>query len=1040
MVSDEETENNEQVQIILRDMGDSPHVLYHTEEPLRLYRDGKQKKVHLYATAYHVYLIKAKKMSFYARWANKLLTVSTVQNTLFIGKSDSTQKREKEVSTQAILTAEKDEGNEFNSVKLEGFSAKEVRDVEGWLMELATRARFRAETLEKEEENPSEHQESLTKEKYDEWGEADSEGSEDDGGSSWEEQQQQQQQPSLQDQQQRRSRDVELNSLFEKAPSRYLAVTSLVDGEFTDYSTLKNAYLRNEEDVLLEDLAAFIKENEGQVEKLCERHYPAFLHAARQCISISEQDAELVGQELGGATALARSSVMEMKRAAADLNLSRCVRENVAQVCTLVQASLEIAEHLEMVEVRVRKRQLLGAVVSLKQLLRVATPMAEYALGEYVVHHRVPQMAEDILTAAVQQLNAWLKLLRELSHPVGIAALTWEGAVRPGCVEKKLEVTQEGDWWIESKCSRAFIKRAPFAESAGVEDILYGASLQEVFEELRRGTYYCNYYAESRGQQAKLDLYEPFFPGEGLSGEELVAELQRYCETALGFLLIEDIVHHATKPHVQSSSEILSMWDRLSQSMAERARRVSSLLASDTNYTERMIDVFRLLRQFLNIAVDIVNSVRLSPLTLSLVVEAMSDSIISSWLQDACMEATQAVLNDTLLPLTASNVEEYNAYVTRFFLDRCKHIELPLSPNGFTSGKVSLPYALMVPSIGDVALRFLSRCHSIVVTDQGAVVRQSELNNVDEMFLKYLSVLFRTVAELLQGHLVTIPERGVLQFAVFVTSCATMSVILSCVEQQFCLEWPSDYGGRQREKLGEPRLLATSAALFEKAVEKGIDKLLNAFIMETDDRLKPTADIEYWKRLIEVRRGTVQANPRGSGDDDDDVARGFVETMEYIIGMIPQLSAVLQASVMRSVLGTVVAHVCVSVPLNLERALAGALDSGGGASRDFATLRSCVAEFAALAGAQVPVWQRRMAAAVGGGLPLAARFPLNPAAAAEELLAWVARREEAAARSAPAAGLEAAGKFVARGVGKGLQVVGQTVMGGANAITGRRNS
>ncbi|ORC88608.1 exocyst complex component 6 [Trypanosoma theileri] len=1039
MESESDTEENEKIQIILRDMCDSPHVLYRTEQPLRLYRHGKQKKVHLYATAYHVYLVKAKKVTFYARWPNKLLTVSSVQNTLFIGKSDSTKDIQTNVSTRAVLTAEKDEGNDFSSVKLEGLSAKEVRDIEDRLTELSTTARILADTLEREEEHPSEHQESFSKEN-DEWGEADSEGSEDEGGPLWEQQQQQQQQqqqPILQDQQQRRSRDVELNSLFEKAPSRYLAVTSLVDGEFTDYSTLKNAYLRNEEDILLEDLAAFINENEGQVEKLCERHYPAFLHAARQCTSISEQDAELVGQELGGATALARSSVMEMKRAAAELNLSRCIRENVAHVCTLLHALLEIAEHLEMVEMRVHKRQLLGAVVSLKQLLRVATPMSEYALGEYVVHHRVPQMAQDIFTAAVQQLNAWLKLLRELSRPIGIAALTWEGSVRAGSIEKKLEVTNEGDWWVESTCSRAFIKRAPFAESAGIEDILYGASLQEVFEELRRGTYYCNYYAESRGQQAKLDLYEPFFAGEGLSGEELVAELQRYCETSLGFLLIEDIVHHATKPHIQSSSEILSMWDRLSQSMADRARRVSSLLSNDPNYTARMMDIFRLLRQFLNVAVDLVSSVRLSPLTLSLVVEAMSDNIISSWLQEACMEATQAVLTDTLVPLIATNVEDYNAYVKKFYLDRCKYIELPLPPNGYTSGRVSLPYASMVPVIGDVALRFLSRCHSIVVTDHSAVVRQSELNNVDEMFLKYLSVLFRTVAELLQNHLMTVPERGVLQFAVFVTSCATMSVILSCVEQQFFLAWPSDYGGRRWEKLGEPRLLASSAALFEKAVEKGIDKLLNAFIMETEDRLKPTADIEYWKRLIEVRRGTVQATSRVDPESGDTVERGFVETMEYIIGMIPQLCAVLQVSVVRSVLGTVVAHVCVTLQGNLERALAGALESGGG-TRDFAVLRGCVSEFVATADANVPGWQRRIAAAVGAGLPLTARFPLDPVAVAEELLAWISRREAAAGR--PAAGLEAAGKFVARGVGKGLHAVGQTVMGGANAITGRRNS
>ncbi|KAF5223970.1 hypothetical protein TcYC6_0044320 [Trypanosoma cruzi] len=1024
-----ETKENERIQEILRDMDDSPHILYYTKEPLHIHRHGRRKKVLILSTPYHVYLIKAKGMSLYARWPNKLLTVSSTQNIISIGTLDLSQGQQLQTFTQTAVSEEISTDLEFKTVQLECASVLQATNTERWLQKLAADARWRTERLENYESHPAQNEAQEANEKEDEWSGAESEGSDDSTGPIWGQKQQQ-----LLPQ---RPREGETSSLFQKAPSRYLAVASLVDGEFTDYTALKNAYIRNEEDILQGDLAAFIKENEGQVEKLCESHYPAFLHAARQCFFISEKDAELVGQELGGATTLARSSVMEMKRAAADLNLSRCVKQNVAHVGSLLRSTLELAEILETVEQRVRKQQLLGAVVSLKQLMRGAAPFAEYALGEYVIHHRVPQLSQDIFTAAVHDFNAWLKLLRESSLPIGTAALKWEGIVQSGSVEKKLRVSEEGEWWVEMSYVRACIRRAPFTESSSIANILHGTSIQEVFEELHHGTYYRNYYAESRMQQLKLDLFEAPLSSEGLGGEATVGELEKYCATALGFVLIEDIVHNVTEPHVQSTTEIICMWEKLSQAMADRARHVSTLLLSDPDYTARMMDVFRLLRSFVCIAVESVKSVRLSPLILSLVVESMSDSIISSWLQEACMEVTQVVLTDTLMPLNATSSEEYHAYVTRFYVDRCKSIELPLPVCGFTSGCVTLPYASMVPAIGDTALRFLSQCHSIMVMDDGAVVRQSELNNVDEMLLKYLSVLFRTVAELLQTHMVSVDARAVLQLAVYVTSCATMSVIVSCVEQQFVLAWHGDCGEARRETLGVPRLLADSATLFAKAVQKGIERLLAAFVAETEDRLQPVAEIDYWKRLVEVRRGTA-APTTTRADNNAGTGKGLVEAMEYIIAMIPKLTAVLQVSVVRSVLGSVVAHAAITTQSNLERAIySGCRD---GTAIDFTTLRECVREFELLCAIQIPLWQRRIEGAVSG-LSVAQRFPLQPKQIADELILWIRRKEaEVAAEQASTnqvfAGIEGAGKLVAKGVERGIQVVGQTVKGGANAITG----
>ncbi|PWU88636.1 hypothetical protein C4B63_70g71 [Trypanosoma cruzi] len=305
------------------------------------------------------------------------------------------------------------------------------------------------------------------------------------------------------------------------------------------------------------------------------------------------------------------------------------------------------------------------------------------------------------------------------------------------------------------------------------------------------------------------------------------------------------------------------------------------------------------------------------------------------------------------------------------------------------------------------------------------------------MLLKYLSVLFRTVAELLQTHMFSVDARAVLQLAVYVTSCATMSVIVSCVEQQFVLAWHGDCGEARRETLGVPRLLADSATLFAKAVQKGIERLLAAFVAETEDRLQPVAEIDYWKRLVEIRRGTA-APTTTRADNSAGTGKGLVEAMEYIIAMIPKLTAVLQVSVVRSVLGSVVAHAAITTQSNLERAIySGCRD---GTASDFTTLRECVREFELLCAIQIPLWQRRIEGAISG-LSVAQRFPLQPKQIADELILWIRRKEaEVAAEQASTnqvfAGIEGAGKLVAKGVERGIQVVGQTVKGGANAITG----
>lgn len=1005
---------------ILKDNLDTPRVLYFTEELVMLQRHGTLKRTLLVSTKHHTYLIKQKGCKLYHRWANRDMLLQARQSELVIQSDGPTGTDE----------------DEFNIVTLETSSPAEAVGIEDHLSILVSNAQRAAALLEIEEAGGAnsrlaamvaglDEDEDASESSGSDAGEdgltavgagsgaraavgATTVGPGPDGGKK-----------------SAVSGDGQ-QGLMRIAPSRYIAITSLVDGEFADYTTLKNAYMRREEEDLLADLATFIKENEGQVEALCEHHYPAFIHAAQQCLAISERDAQLVGEELSGATALVRSSVVDMKQVAANLVLSRGTRDNLLQVRTLLSRAMTVVEYLETAEGQVRKQQLVGALASLRELVRLSAPMAEYALGEYVLQMRVPALTQDVFAHAIQHLNAWLKLLRDRARPMGQAALDWPGHVAAGSLAKRITSgPADGAWGLSQVFQPAFLHLAAYTEGDAVAAVSNGAAIQGVFYELRREEYFTRYYGEGRAQQAKADLFEAPMPAEGVPGAEAVTAFEGYCAAALGFMLIEDLVFHSTAPHVQSRSEVLATWGHVAGAVADRARAISQALVGDPQYAAFMAQVIALLRAIVEHATENVRCAELSALAIARAIEALSDSVVSWALQGACVECTQLILSDPFNPLTVNSAEQFAAGAGRFFLNACPQLELPV-PQAYTTGTLTLPYSAIVPAIGDLVLRFLDQCFAVAATDPTSAVRQSELNNVDEMLLKYISVLFRTVAESLSGQLMMIPSRSVLQFATFVSSSSVMPVIVSSVEQRFLLSWAGDDGAGERQALGHPRLLAQSAAFFTKPVQKGIEGLLGAYMGELADRLKPTASFSFWRRQVEIRSGRQQRKEGGGGEE------GMADCMDYALSLVPKLLSVLQRPVAQSIVGTAVANAGVTMQANIQTAIGDAYTRDG--ERDFPLMREVLGEFQAQCTLLVPQWQRRLAAAMPD-LGAARRFPLNVSSVTEDVNRWLDQKEaqytiDKANQPQLLAGLETTGKVMA----KGFRAVGGAAAATANVF------
>lgn len=770
-----------------------------------------------------------------------------------------------------------------------------------------------------------------------------------------------------------------LEQLLRFAPSRYTALTSLVDGEVADYRALRHAYHRHEEDQLLHDLDVFIKESEGQVEALCQTHYSSFIHAIEQCLMISPQDAQVVGEHLRAANGMVRTAVVNMKDTAADTQALTTTCTNLEATRSLLKRFLILVQALEVTEAQIAKGKLQGGVVAIRELVMLAAPLSGFVLGEYVLHRRVPALTQEVLQSAVHQLNAWLQRLRQEAEGIGKAAMQWKGFHVPGRVVKRTVFAPEGDWWwIGRTFLPAETKMAPFIAAETVIELSNGAGIQQVFEELHRGEDFRRYYCEGRMQQAQADFFNASCNTNGMPAERIVEDFEEFCCAALGFILIEDLVHSATSPHVQSCSEILRSWNQLTASIASHLSIVSSALHHDPHYSTHLLRLMETLRRLLRHSLETVKSVELNPLVLLKVMESYTDSVVSTWLQDTCMQLTTDVLSDPLLALQVENQTDFEQYAARFHFPLCSSMQLNV-PAEFPGIPFALPYGELIPKVGKTAVEFLRKCCDVMVLDSSSAIRHSELNNVNEMVLKYVMVLFRTVAEAMRQLENSSSAQSVLKCALFLSSCTVMPVIVSCVEEEFLLHGTSDMR-LPKQKLGSPILLKACADLFTKPAQDGLEKVLRTCIADVKARMALSATITYWYKQLDLREANEEQRLK---------EECFENCIQYILQLIPQLSSLLSGDIIRSIIATAMVHVGQSMQTCIETALKRAY---AGSDHNFNAMRACVGEFEMQCLRGVPRWQHQLRLALPG-LTAAERFPLDTPGAVEAARAWIAVRE-----------------------------------------------
>ena len=551
---------------------------------------------------------------------------------------------------------------------------------------------------------------------------------------------------------------------------------------------------------------------------------------------------------------------------------------------------------------------------------------------------------------------------------------------------------------------------------------------------------------------------------------------------ALGTMIVEDVVFFNTSPKLMSPFDITNIWEAFSADIANAivgcANKIQ--IAGGGGLSPEVVDatmlaLVALVNTFTDIAVANVRCTELNTTAIKRALEQTVSNMHGLYLVAHQMALAVALESDFLDPILISSNEEFKFLITDYSLNlvgRAQHNGAPLAipvPQVYRSGQLYMPFSSSVTATVQQTLLFLDRCLTLLggnvppfraectVPDVNILLvtgfpepysgsPSSEdaflgVNNIDAILIENLKVLFKFVSGSMGVKLSMLDERNATaQVAMMITNAYALGVVVTIVEQRFCLWWDgaalgggaggggSGGGGNLASASdlavvaanpyllkchGEAVLLRESQSLFDGLVTKASDKLLNGLKGALEDLLRPIRSLPYWRRrlapsiLQKIERAADGAGRRAGEVNPEDNA-GFAAAADLIRSRIPQLQQLLPPSTLQGIVGFLVMH----TGELLYEWLYEAVQSYDG--NEMAMVRECVNVMVSELTPQVDDWLLFVQTHVpppaaggggsggakrgGGGLgssaaPAAYRLPMPIAAIGAELHRWVDARE-----------------------------------------------
>ncbi|KAI8347890.1 exocyst complex subunit Sec15-like-domain-containing protein [Mortierella sp. GBAus27b] len=276
--------------------------------------------------------------------------------------------------------------------------------------------------------------------------------------------------------------------------------------------TMKEVYRNNKMKPFLDQLSAFIRRKEMEIEKMCNSNYQEFVQSVDRLLKVRQGTVDLKDKIHTLNTDLQRAGA-ELTAKKRELIESKKILENIATATETLRTCVHFLDLANRVNVQVENKKYYSALRIVDEIQ--AIHLRSVIQFEFARHMQdcIPILQYAIKDAVTTEMKDWLFNIRSSQKAMGKLAMD--------------RMAERQDRWRK----RELKLRTTYSINSAVE-----VAINEESEEFRQS------YAEDRKAQAKLTPTAPVFNLKENNTDNFKSLLQDF----VGFFIVEHIIMYST--------------------------------------------------------------------------------------------------------------------------------------------------------------------------------------------------------------------------------------------------------------------------------------------------------------------------------------------------------------------------------------------------------------------------------------------------------------------------------------------------------------
>ncbi|GAA5899149.1 Rab GTPase-binding exocyst subunit SEC15 [Sporobolomyces salmoneus] len=350
---------------------------------------------------------------------------------------------------------------------------------------------------------------------------------------------------------------------------------------------LLNISRSHQQDSYLRALKTFVKDKEGEIEKLCFENYQDFVGSVSQLLRVRQGTVSLKHRvvELNRDVQESGKKVADQKKALLE---ARRVGQNIDETIDTLQACLRVLDLSTKIQNLIKDEKFFSALRQLDDLQQIhLKPVLSYPFASLMLTS-LPETRQSIKTLVTKSLKTWMYEARESSRSVGKGALeNMELRARRWNSRKRKEVAMgtmrlaKINGPVELGVSERYEYNALDNDQVSIDfkplyTCIHIYTTLDLLEELQ-----LSYQADRRAQAYLLlststssSATSPSLPPESTNpvapsnGDFSLPALSTLLEEIVGFFLIESHVLKTTS-NFRSEQDVEQLWEHMCDKIVE---------------------------------------------------------------------------------------------------------------------------------------------------------------------------------------------------------------------------------------------------------------------------------------------------------------------------------------------------------------------------------------------------------------------------------------------------------------------------------------